>query len=193
MVRSISTSRISIAILCGGRAERFGQDKALYPIDGRPMAQRIYDRFKPFSEDVFLQGCGNGLSKEMRAYPDVVTARGALSGIYSSLVNATFEKLFVTACDMPFIDVRILSELLKNEEHDAVVPRWASGHYEPLCALYSKSLIPRIKHQIEEGTFKISLLFEHIDLGTVDVDELIRKGRLDKDCFRNINSPEDLD
>jgi molybdopterin-guanine dinucleotide biosynthesis protein A len=192
-VGSILNSKISISILCGGQAKRFGQDKALYRVNGRPMLLQILDKFKPFSEDVFLQGAVNGFSEEANIYPDLVEARSPLGGIYSSLVNARYEKLFVVACDMPFVDVRILHELLEHEEHDIVVPRWRSGHFEPLCALYSKSLIPGIEAQIKEEDFKISKLFDNVSLGTLDIDELIGNGRLATGCFRNINRPEDLE
>lgn len=184
--------KFSISILCGGKAKRFGKNKAFYRVNGKPLIQLIYDKFKSFSNDVFLQGAENELANEIKTYPDIIKAKGPLGGIYSSLLNAKYKKLFVIACDTPFVDERILKELLKYKKYDIVVPQWTNGYYEPLCALYSKNLIPTIKAQIDKNILKITKVYEFANVRSVNIDTLIESGKLRKDCFKNINFPEDL-
>lgn len=184
--------KFSISILCGGKAKRFGKNKAFYRVNDKPLIQLIYDKFKSFSNDVFLQGAENELANKIKTYLDIIKAKGPLGGIYSSLINAKYKKLFVIACDMPFVDERILKELLKYKEYDIVVPQWNSDYYEPLCALYSKNLIPTIKAQIDKNILKITKVYEFANVRSVNIDTLIERGKLRKDCFKNINYIEDL-
>ena len=67
-----------------------GTDKALLPIDGLPMAERVLRRLQHLTDDVLI--ISN--SPERLAYlglpvlPDVFPVRGALPGIISALTYA---------------------------------------------------------------------------------------------------------
>ena len=133
-------------------------------------------------------------------YRDLISDKGPLGGIYSALSHAKYNKAFVLAGDLPFVDVKIMSELTKYKDFQIVVPRWSNGFLEPLCALYSKELIPIIKEQIENGDLKINHLFEKVEenddnlkIKYVDIDESIKNGIIDSKCFKNINCLDDLE
>lgn len=163
-------------------------------VKDEPILGIIYNTLKDFSDDVFLQGCGNESGfHNIKNYPDIIKNKGPLGGIYSALLNAQYEKLLVIACDMPFVDRRILKELMKYRGYAVVVPRWSSDYYEPLCALYSKNLIPKIKVQIGNNNLKIIKLYSHVNVKTINIDELLEKGKIRKNCFKNINYPGDLE
>jgi molybdopterin-guanine dinucleotide biosynthesis protein A len=184
-------AEVSIAILTGGKSKRFGSNKLLVEVGGKRLVNRIYDEVSKFSSDVFFQG--NSVQDLEPSRPDVVAQKGALGGLYSALKNSGCDKTIVLAGDLPGLDPRILDELLKHTEADAVIPRWKNGHREPLCALYSRKLTPIIERMIEAGDMKISHLFEKVDrIEWVDIDELIESGCLDGDCFQNINRRQDL-
>lgn len=185
-------SELSVSILCGGSAKRFKANKALHELNGKPIIKIIYETFKPFTGDIFLQGSESALIPGIKTYPDIIKNKGPLGGIYSSVINAKYQKIFVTACDTPFVDERILKELIKYKEYDIVVPRWDTGYYEPLCALYSKSLIPIIKVQLNKQSLKITEIYEQINTKAVSIEKLFEECKLKRDCFKNINYPEDL-
>lgn len=185
-------SEISISILCGGSAKRFKSNKALHELNGKSIIEIIYETLNPFTNDIFLQGAESTLIREVKTYLDIIKNKGPLGGVYSALTNAKYQKIFVTACDTPFIDKRILKELIKHKEYDIVVPKWDTGYYEPLCALYSKSLTPIIKAQLDKQHLKITEIYEHANTKAVSIERLVEEGRLGRDCFKNINFPEDL-
>ena len=184
-------SDVSIAILTGGKSTRFGSNKLLFELEGKKLAHRVYDKVKEFSDDVFLQGSSmDGLAHRDDQVPD----RSALGGIYSALKNSRYEKTIVVAGDLPHIDARMIQLLSNKAGFDAIVPRWRAGHLEPLCALYSRSLVPRIEKMLAEGDLKISHVFEKAGrVKWIDIDGLIESGQLDAECFRNLNRREDLD
>jgi molybdopterin-guanine dinucleotide biosynthesis protein A len=202
-----SDTAISIAILCGGKSTRFGSEcKILHKIDDEFMFQILYQKLRKFTTDIFLQ-----LSTEIKdildqnmdpgelakypTYLDIYENRGPLSGIYSALTNAKSPLVFVVAADLPTVDTSILTELLKYPGHQLVIPKWASGYYEPLCAVYSQELLGLIKSQIELGKLSIHELFENepeFKVKYVNIDELIENNVINQDCFKNINTIRDL-
>jgi len=68
----------------------------------------------------------------------LLTARSS-----SGLTGTRLEYSFICTENMPFINSRIVDLLFKKaEEHDAALPRWEDGKFEPLHAVSSRKLIP---------------------------------------------------
>jgi molybdopterin-guanine dinucleotide biosynthesis protein A len=66
------------------------------------------------------------------------------------------------------------------------------GHYQPLCAIYSKRCIPFIERQLSANEYKISHLFERVQVKTVPVDKL-KTADPDLISFLNVNTPASFD
>lgn len=183
---------VSIAILCGGKSRRFGKDKSLHRIGGKPLYQHVYDALLPLTDDIFVQ-CG---SKDARLYGvernnDDYLDLGPISGIYSALKHGKHQRVAVVACDMPNISAGLI-ELLLSYEADIVVPVWESGYTEPLCAVYDKRLVPLLEYQILTNDLKISSLFDVCDVKKVEIEPLIAEGLIDSSVFKNINYQDDV-
>lgn len=184
---------LSIAILCGGKSTRFKKNKADFFITRNILFQNNFDTLVKLSDDIFLQGTIKNKSFKQNIFCDIVSNKGALGGIYSALTNAKYEKVFIMACDMPNTNQNIIFELKKYiEGNDIIIPRWENGFLEPLCAIYSKSVINIIKIMLENNELKISNLFEKVDkTKTVSIDKLINDGKINRDFFKNINRIEE--
>lgn len=181
---------ISIAILVGGKSTRFERRKQLLDFGGSSLLRTIYDRLRPLSDDVFLQGSltMNGA----RTNRDMIEGAGPIGGIYSALNCSLHDRVVVIASDMPFLDARLLDVLKREKDAKLVVPRWKNGFTEPLASLYTRSLIPQIEEMLRQGEFQISKLFEKVEsVRWLVIEDLIRKGVITEDCFYNINEPQD--
>jgi len=99
---------LSIAVLCGGRSSRFGSDKTIHIVAGRPLYRHVLDKVSILSDDAFIQGDKSKAGVEVRAHEDLVPGIGPIGGIYSALCQAKHPRTFVLACDMPSLDVRVL-------------------------------------------------------------------------------------
>ena len=201
---------ISIALLCGGNSKRFGSDKTFHMIGNKTILETVYQKFKTQSDDVFLQCSNNNHNKNnnpiklvnenVETYNDLLIDKGPLGGIYSALKHAKHHGVFIVASDLPCIDKNILTELLAFQSYTLVVPKWDNGFVEPLCALYSKELLPLIENQIINNDLKINNLFKLVEgnsnpdlkIKYVNINECIQTGKIDSQCFKNINSLEDL-
>jgi molybdopterin-guanine dinucleotide biosynthesis protein A len=191
---SDTSSSISVAILCGGVSRRFGSEKALEMAGERPLCQWIMDRLEGVSDDIFLQMApGATAPVDLPVHHDPDPGGGPKSGIHGALMNARHPRVFVVGSDMPNVDPRLPAILARREGVDAVVPRWANGWIEPLCALYSRTALPVIETQLAEGNYKLSHLHGALDsVAYVEVEPLMDEQALDPDCFVNINSRDEL-
>ena len=117
---------------------------------------------------------------------DLEQNKGPLMGIYSVMCVASYEKIWVTSCDMPFIDWQVAEELAVYFEDgiDAVIPVDRTGKKYVLCAWYRKSILEILKEQLESGDLKVKHLLRHLRVCYVAVEGLTDGSRK----FQNINT-----
>ncbi len=184
---------MSGVVLAGGASSRMGTNKALLKVRGRPLIEGVIGTLKPLFREVAI------VANDPAAYaglgvpiwPDAVTGKGALGGIYTALSRSAFAQIFCIACDMPFPSPAVISLLAGLAPgYDVVVPKTGSG-YEPLHAVYGKSCLPSIRTMLSEGRLKVDLLFPGVRSRVVEEAEL---RALDSDlrCFLNVNTQEEL-
>ena len=154
-------------ILTGGKSSRMGRPKALLLFDGEPLITHIVRTLKRiFAEAIVVAAPGEQfveLSSLLRSQPnepnkpnepevilvrDKVAYQGPVGGIYYGLRAAKTEVCFVTSCDVPFLNPSLISYLRSQiSNHDVVVPFW-QGRFQPLHAIYRRSVAPLLKEQL---------------------------------------------
>ncbi len=179
-------------ILAGGENRRMGADKAFLDIDGRPMIEHILALFAGlFKKTIIVTNTPDRYRNYgVEVTSDALDIRGPLTGIYSGLLRSTDEYNFVAACDMPFLNPRLISymgEIAAGQ--DAVVPKF-NGFLEPLHAIYRRGLLPIMETQIRKQDRRIRGLFDHIQVRYVTEEEIVRFDPL-KRSFRNLNTPKE--
>jgi len=175
----------SAAILAGGQSRRMGQDKSLLPIDGQPMIAHIAAQLSPLFPELLI-GSNDPARHAFLNLPlvaDREAGQGPLMGILSCLEASRHELLFVTACDIPQMPLAFIRDMLElAADKDVVIPMTADGRYEPLFAVYRKSLIPRAREILAQGGRRIIELLE----GQRHACPIMPPAVL-----RNLNTPED--
>ncbi len=179
-------------ILAGGESRRMGSDKSLLPLAGARFIDQVYRRMASLFDEVIIVTNSPDLYKEIpcRKVPDIYYAQGSLAGLHSGLAHARCEKIFVAACDMPFISPVVVREICAHaDEGDVVIPYSSNGH-EPLHALYSKSCLPAMEEILDAGLKRIMYFFDKVE--RVDLPaSVIRRLDPEEKSFQNINTPED--
>jgi molybdopterin-guanine dinucleotide biosynthesis protein A len=173
-------------ILAGGRSRRMGRDKRLLPVRGRPMIQAVHEQLAGRFAEVLLSG-GEGLAELLpgvRFVPDRIPGRGPLMGIASALAASGQHRNLVVPCDMPQVDLTLAAELLALAPgYDAVVPRHPDGHWEPLFAVYCKSILPAMQTALAAGENQVIAVYPACRVRAYTLR--------DADRLANINTPED--
>ena len=145
-------------IMAGGQSMRMGRDKSMLLIDGKPVIEHIFNQLQPHFSRILISS--DDLSKysflDARIIPDKATGMGPIMGIASTLKVSANDVNFVIACDIPEVDISLVRRMVRESAgFDAVVPRVGPEQYEPLFAVYKKSVLPAIDKAIASGNYRI--------------------------------------
>jgi molybdopterin-guanine dinucleotide biosynthesis protein A len=172
-----------------------GRDKALVRLAGTPLIEHLLARLEGLGDEIIVT------TNRPRAYaylglplfPDPAPGLGALQGLHTALSAAQGSKVLVLACDMPFVQRKLLEHLLQlADEADVVIPRRQSM-YEPLHAIYDRAAcLPPLEEALAAGEKRMTNLYPKVRVLTVEEAAL---SRLDPDnlSFFNVNSMADLE
>jgi molybdopterin-guanine dinucleotide biosynthesis protein A len=183
----------SAAILAGGQARRFGgQDKSRLVVHGRSIIVRQVDVLQRVAGEVFVVARDPDRFADLRlaVHVDRVPGAGALGAIYTALDAARGDRVIVVACDLPFLDDRLLIELARRAEPaDGAWVRTSRG-VEPLVACYQRHARTAILAEIRAGRLKASDLGAILRIAEIADSELDRFGSAEK-LLTNVNTPDD--
>jgi len=180
-------------ILAGGRSSRYRENKALAKVHGVPLIERVLNVMRPiFSHLIIITNTPDEYSYlKLPMYQDIIKDLGPLGGIYTGLKVMPDNAGFFVACDMPFLNRRLIRHIVEiKADFDVVVPR-ISGNIEALHALYAKGCQNKIEQLINSGTYQIFRFFPEVFVRYVDKNE-VRMFDPDLRSFLNINRPEEL-
>lgn len=194
----IDTSRgVTGIILAGGLSRRLGRDKAVEPIDGQLLVGRVMDALAQIADELVVvvntpqRGRELPLPDSAVVAVDIYPNAGSLGGIFTGLSSASNQWGIVVACDMPFLNLDLLSYLLSfRESHDAVVPV-LDDRPEPTHAAYSKVCLSAIEARLEAGDLKIARFFDDVRVKYVS-QRRVEKIDPERRSFFNVNTEEDL-
>ncbi|HDZ41603.1 MAG: molybdenum cofactor guanylyltransferase [Deltaproteobacteria bacterium] len=195
MEQPVVKYEFTAAILAGGKNTRFsGKTKAKLVIEGVPIIERTIKVLKSvFDEIIIITNNEREFSdyKNIRMAGDIYNNIGPLGGLHSALTNTDRDAVFLVASDMPGLSVsaiRAVARNFKNIECEVLIPVY-NGLIEPLHAIYSKTILPRLDDFIKSGKKYSIRKF----LKLVDDKYLVIEGEsMGVNPFLNINSPEDL-
>jgi len=182
----------SAAILVGGRSRRFLSDKAFMPLGETTVAQSLFERLFPvFAEVFFVADRKDKLAGyESATVADLLPGLGPLGGLQTALYHTAHEYCFVTACDLPFLDARLV-ELLWEQRGaaDVIVPR-AMGRAHPAAALYHRRCRVAVDSALAEGRYSMRSFWAEANVVPVDLAEHFSRSYVEK-VLLNVNTPED--
>ena len=180
-------------ILVGGKSRRYGRNKALELFQGERLIDRQVQKIRALFPEVLV------ITNEPQFYlhldvtvvRDVIPGQGPLGGIYTGLLFAQGKSIFVTACDMPFVQPTLIRRMVQLAgDYDVVVPEDKEG-LEPLHAVYSPRCLSHIKKTLDRGNLQVIKFFPAVKVYRICSEEI---GQLDpkKLSFFNINTPDDM-
>lgn len=180
-------------ILCGGKSQRMGFDKAYIKYQNQWLILQNADILqKIFEQVVLVSNVQDKLSdiEALENFPvltDYLQEKGPLGGIYTALIESETPYIFVMACDMPFISAGLIHKMHRELNENQVVLCVHEDKPEPLFAFYHKSCIPVFKKQLDEDNLKIRYSFNQLKVKMLVLSKEEARG-----AFANINTPKQL-
>ncbi len=181
-------------VLAGGENRRMGTDKAFLKVAGVPLIEHVLRSMKDVFQDIIVvtNAPERYAAYDVQVVSDALAIRGPLTGIYSGLLQSSDEYNFVVACDMPFLNSRLIAYIAGLAAgHDVVVPS-IGGQPEPLHAVYRRELIAVMKEEISRDRRQIQGIFCRAKVRYVTEHEIDRFDPARK-SFKNLNTPEEYE
>jgi molybdopterin-guanine dinucleotide biosynthesis protein A len=179
-------------VLSGGENRRMGTDKAFLKVAGVPLIEHVLRSLKDVFQDIIIV---TNVPQRYAAYgvkmvSDAIAVRGPLTGIYSGLLQSSDEYNFVVACDMPYLNSRLISYIAGLAAGNDIVVPSIGGLLEPLHAIYRRQLITVIENEIRQDRKQIRGIFGRAKVRYVTEDEIDRFDP-ERKSFKNLNTPEE--
>lgn len=184
-----------MAILAGGQSRRMGRNKALLPVQGRPLVAWIAERVRDVADEIIIV-TRTPETYAFLGYPlaqDVYDGVGPLAGLHAALQAAHRDWVLALACDMPLVHVRVITYMLGLTADTDVVMPVIGGREEPLHALYRRdACLPAVERAITQGKRRLISFLPDVRVRYVREEEL-RTVDPDLQSFANANTPAEWD
>lgn len=135
-------SRISAAVLAGGKSSRMGRCKAELPFGDTTLIGHCVSKLRSLGiEDIIISGYEKPV-EGARFAADVYAQKGPLGGIHAVLGAARYEHCLVLAVDTPLVPCETLAELTEwHIGHGSDITVLSHGDKtEPLIGVYARRL-----------------------------------------------------
>jgi len=196
------TLSVSAVILSGGFSKRFGKEKGLVELAGKPLIRHILDKVNPITNDIVIvvstmkqsENYSRFLKKNANVVTDLRREHSPLIGALTGLSKATGEYVVLLPCDTPLVSEAVLNLLLELvPRRSAVIPRWPNRYIEPLQAIYQReeALIAAQK-VLSQGKFRIRSMISELSSILYLSTLIIKKVDPELSTFLNINTPQDI-
>ncbi len=172
-------------IFAGGKSSRMGEDKAFLPFGGTTLVRYQYDRLSSWFEHVFISTKKDKFDFEAEFIFDRGEVFSPAVALHSVLTHLQSEAVFVLSVDVPFLSKAHIDTLYNRlGDHEAAAAKTAGGT-QPMCAVYTKKLLPALEKQLEKENHKLNFLLRNSDTVFVEFD--------DEEAFLNLNYKSDYE
>ncbi len=173
-------------VLAGGKSSRMECDKSLLKIGESPMISVICEQLQKIFPNIII-GCNNPNKYQflnLSIVPDRNPDMGPLMGLVSCLYCSAYQRNFVMGCDIPLIHAPFVRQMMEiAHDVDIVMPINRDGKYEPLFAIYCKSVIPVAEKILVHGGGRLIELLKHVKVHLAELPS--------GDWYYNLNMPLD--
>lgn len=192
----------SAIILAGGFSRRFGSDKGLVLLAGKPLILHVIERVSDVADEIIVvvsstnqeEKFENILNERAKIVIDKSESQSPLVGTMTGFESAKGEISLLLPCDSPLVSTQIVQFLLEMcTDRSAAIPRWPNGYIEPLQAAYHiKSALVAAKRALKQGNMNMRSMINN--LGRVRYISTMVLEQIEPELltFFNINTIQDL-
>jgi molybdopterin-guanine dinucleotide biosynthesis protein A len=187
---------VSAIVLAGGRSARFGRDKLVEPVGGRPLLHRAIEAVRPLASEVLVVAAPDAdrdLPDDTSLVHDPIPFEGPLSGLITGLEAARGPVAIVVAGDSPSLVGAVLASMLDRLDGAGTqaVALEHDGRPRPLPIVVRREpALRQARDLFESGERRLRAILDRLD---VDVIPELVWHELDPDAatVRDIDTPED--
>lgn len=180
---------IPCVIFAGGKSSRMGEDKALLPFGGfSTLTEYQYNRLLHLFEKIYISAKTDKFPFKAPTIFDNQTLKiyAPTAGLLTVLNQLKSNAFFAISVDTPFVDEKVIKKLMgvyeKENDVDAVIAK-SPNSIHPMCGIYTKNLMPKLKYMVKNNQHKLGYLLKTSNTNFVYFEN--------DDPFFNLNHPEE--
>ena len=185
--------KMSAILLAGGQSSRMGSDKALLPLAGRTMLERILEKISPLFAQVLVIVDNaekvRGLHLQGAAvHEDAIQRAGALAGLYTGLCHSVYTRSMAFSCDMPFVSETLILQLIEDaqdQHYDAHYFVTPDEQEQPFPGIYTREVRLLIRILLDQQERDMPRFFKVADGHPIAFEDQTSS------AFRKLNCLED--
>lgn len=187
--KQLTSPAIYGLVLAGGKSSRMGTAKEKIRWHGKEQQYAMVDLLAKFCSEVFISCRPEQLEKISKSYtalPDAFPGMGPVGGILSAFQFRKDAAWLVVACDLPLLDERTLSFLIRSRDPEKIATVYESpldGGPEPLAALWEPQSFTLLADFLKTGSRSPRKFL-------MSNDVLLLKPE-NPEVLRNVNTPEE--
>lgn len=196
MYTKAPANRLTVAVIAGGKSSRMGTDKSFVELLGKPVIAHVLEKMRFLAHNMLIitNRPDDYAHLGLPMYSDVLPEKGSLGGIYTALYYSNTPYTLVAACDMPFVNVALLSYMIgltEGDFFDVIVPR-VEAYPEGLHAIYHQNCREPILKRLTAGQLKVIGFYQDVRVRYLDEPEY---HPFDPQAlsFFNVNTPDELE
>jgi molybdopterin-guanine dinucleotide biosynthesis protein A len=177
---------LPVYILAGGRASRFGSDKARARYQQQPLLCHGAAAVEPWAASltVIADQADKYADLGFSTLVDQTPGAGPMGGLATALADAPPGYILVGSCDVLGLTPSLLAPLLLAPRQ-ALALAFYTQHWHPLWALYHTALLPQVAARLQRGEGALWRLLEAVGAQAIEGSQFAR-------CVHPINTPHDL-
>ncbi len=178
------------AITAGGKSSRFGSDKALALLEGRPLLHHAAHGLEDCGLRLLVAPPGKYELAGWQNVPDTRPSEGPLAGLEAALEAALRLRgagwVALTGVDLPRLTHDFWRTLAVARTPDtlSVQPLDVAGRPQPLAALYHTAVLPRVTALLDAGERRLRT--------AAPAEAVVTVAGIQDRILQNVNTPADL-
>ncbi|WP_213806155.1 molybdenum cofactor guanylyltransferase [Granulicella sp. dw_53] len=152
-------------VLAGGKSSRMGQDKALLPLQGKPLVLHAVVKLRRVCMDVHILSSKAELDAYAPLVRDLHPGSGPLGGIEAALMHSQHDWNLFMPVDMPFLPSSFLDRwvrmaVVRERRGQRISMFTVFGVPQPTLCLLHKDVLPFVSAALKEGRLKLYSVLE---------------------------------
>lgn len=172
-------------IFAGGKSSRMGKDKAFLPFMQTTLIEYQYQRLCKIFNKVYISTKEDKFSFDAPFIYDEGDIFSPAVALDAVLKEVDSQEIFAISVDMPFIKQEDIHTLYMQKNNHDIAAAKTKGGVQPLCAIYSKKVVPKLAAMLKNDIHKLNFLIKQCDSKLVYFE--------DEESFLNLNHPHEYE
>jgi len=183
-------------VLSGGRSERMGTDKGNIKYHNKEQRIHLANLLDQVCDRSFIShrpGQYSDFDRKNNSIEDSVDCPGPVSGLLSAHLEHSNAAFLVVACDMPFIQLKHLEQLVSKRlsSSDITLYRNQNFFFEPFFAIWEPSGLTLLNQLAIDQKFSFQRIIPQLKANVLDLEEFDNQS--ENNFLRSINSKNESD